>query len=65
MFKYKTTKVKFSVSLRKHHEITIAETDSDAHTQYLGPHRKLILTDILLKFSQINLKVMCFQKIEK
>ena len=51
--------------LRKHHEVTIAKTDSDAYAPYLGPHRKLILTDILLKISQINLKVMCFQKIEK
>ena len=65
MLIYKKTKVQFSVLLRKHHDIKLAETDGAAYTPYLGPHRKLILTVILLKFSQINLKLVCIQTIEK
>ena len=48
MFVYGLTKVKFYVSLRKHH-VTLAETDGAALTPYLGPHRKLILVVILQK----------------
>ena len=65
MFKYKITKVKLCVSLHKHHEVTIAETDGDAYTPFLELHRKLILTDTLLKVLQIYLKIKYFQKIEK
>ena len=43
----------------------IAENDAAAYTPYLGPHRQLILTAILLNFSQTNLNIMYIQKIEK
>ena len=53
------------VSLLEYHDVTYAENDAAAYTACLGPHRKLILTAILLKFSQTNLKIMCIQTIEK
>ena len=53
------------MSLREHHDITFAESDAAAYMPCLEPHRKLILTAILLKFSQTSLKVMYIQKIEK
>ena len=65
MFIYKKTGVKFCVSLRKHHDITFSENDAGAYTLYLRPNKKFILTAILLKFSQMNLKTMYIQKIEK
>ena len=57
--------VKIYVSLHKHQNVTFADNDDDAYTQCLGPHRKLILTAILLKFSQTNLKIMYIQQLEK
>ena len=57
--------VKICVSVCKYPIVTIAENDAAAYTPGLGPHRKLILTAILLKFSQTNLKIMYIQKIEK
>ena len=65
MFIYKITDVKICVSLREHHDVTFAEIDSAAYTPCLGPRRKLILTYILLKSSQTDLKILYIQKIEK
>ena len=65
MFIYKITEVKFCVSLRKHHDVTFVEKDAAAYTPCFGPHRRLIVTDILLKFSQSNLKIMYIKKKEK
>ena len=53
------------MSVREHHDVTFAENDPAAYTPCLGPHRKLILTVILLKFSQTYLKIMYIHKIEK
>ena len=47
------------------HDVSVAANDDTAYTQILRPHRKLILTAILLKISQINLKMIRIQKIEK
>ena len=57
--------VKFCVSLHKYHDVIIAANNAAAHTPCLQSNRKLILTAILLKFSQIDLKMICIQKIEK
>ena len=65
MFIYKIKEVKICVSLREHHDVKFAENDTAANTLCLETHRKLILTAILLKFSQTNLKIMFIQKIEK
>ena len=65
MFIYKIIEVTNCVSLREYFDVTFAENDAAAYTPCLGPHRKLILTAILLKFSQTNLKIMHIQKIEK
>ena len=62
---YKITEVKFCISLRKYHDVTLAANVVAVYTTYLRPHKKLILTAILLKFSQNNLKIMNIQKIEK
>ena len=51
MFIYEITEVKICLSLREHH-VTFPEDDAAAYTPCLGPQRKLILTAILLKFSQ-------------
>ena len=65
MFIYKITEVKFCITLRKYHDVTITANDTAAYTQCLRHHKKLILTTILLKISQINLKVLCIHKIQK
>ena len=67
IFIYKITGVKFRMQLCKYHHMTLAANDATAYTLCLGPHRKLILTVtvILLKISQINLKIVYIQKIEK
>ena len=49
----------------KYHDVTIAANDSSAYTEGLRPHRILSKTAILLKISQINLKMICIQKKEK
>ena len=54
MFIYKITEVKICVSLRKHHDVTLAENDLAAYAPCLGPHRKLILTAILQLISSLN-----------
>ena len=65
IFIYKITDVKFCISLRKYSDVSLAVNDASAYTPWLWPHRKLILTAMLLKFSQINLKMMAIQKIGK
>ena len=54
MFVYKIAEVKICVSLREHHDITFAENGTAAYMPCLEFHRKLNLTSILLKFSQIQ-----------
>ena len=51
--------------LRKYHDMTFAANDDAAYTPCLWPHKKFILTAILLNISQINLKIMYIQKIGK
>ena len=53
------------MSLRKCHDGTITENDAAVYTSCLRLHKKLNLTAILLNISQINLKIMYIQKIEK
>ena len=65
MFIYKITEVQFCMSLRKYHDLSVSANDAAANTQSLRPHRKLILTDILLKIEQINLQMIHIKKIEK
>ena len=65
IFIYNITEVNICVSLREHHDVTFAENDAAAYTQCLGFHRKMILTAILLKFSQTNLKIMYIKKKRK
>ena len=48
MFIYKITEVKICVLLLEHHDVTFAGNDAAAYPPCLGPHRKLILTAILL-----------------
>ena len=47
--------------LRKYHDVTLAENDTAAYTTFIGSYRKRILTAILLKFSQTNLKILYIQ----
>ena len=65
IFIYKITEVKACISLRKYRDVTPAANETSAYTQCSRPYRRLILTAILLKFSQINLKMMAIQKIGK
>ena len=65
IFIYKITEVKFCISLRKYRDVTLAANEPSAYTQCSQAHRKLILTAMQLKFSQIYLKMMAIQKIEK
>ena len=53
------------MSLRKYHDMIIAANDAAVYTPCLWHHKKLILTGILLKISQINLKIIYIKKIEK
>ena len=53
------------VSLHEYFDVAFAKNGAAAYTPCLGPHRKLTLTAILLKFSQTNLKIIHIQKIEK
>ena len=45
--------------------MTLAAYEVYVYTPCSRPHRKLILTAMLLKFSQINLKMIAIQKIGK
>ena len=67
MFIYKITELKIYMLLgvTEHHDVTFTENHATAYTPCLRPHRKLILADILLKFSQTNLKIMYIQEIVK
>ena len=65
MFIYKMTEVNFPMSLRKNHDVTIAINDAVPNTLCLDSHKTLILTAIPLKISQINLRIMHIQEIEK
>ena len=65
MFIYKITEVNFLMSFRNYHDLTIAINDSAPYTPCLESHKNLIATAIPLKISQINLKIMHIQKIEK
>ena len=65
IFIYKITEVKVCISLRKYRDVTLAANETSAYAQCSQPHRKLILTAMQLKFSQVNLKMMAIQKIEK
>ena len=65
IFIYKITEIKFCISLRRYRDVTLAANEASAYTQCSQPHRRLILTALLLKLSQINLKLMAIQKIVK
>ena len=58
----KVTEVRFCMSVRKYHDITLAENETGAYTPCLRPHKKLILTAIHLKFSQTNNKIVWIRK---
>ena len=62
MFIYNITEVNFLLSLRKHHDVTIAINDAAPFTPCLELLKNLISTAIPLKISQINLKIMHIQK---
>ena len=53
------------MSLRKYHDVTIALYDAALYTPWLESHKNLISTAIPLKISQINLKIMHIQDIDK
>ena len=55
---YKIKEVNISVPLREHDGVIFAEKEAVAYTPCLRSHRKLILTIILLKVSETNLKIM-------
>ena len=55
IFIYKTTEVKFCISLRKYRDVTITTNEASAYAVCSQPHRKLIVTAMRLKFSQIIL----------
>ena len=55
---YNITEVEFCKSLCKYYDVTLAENAAAAYKQCFRLHIKLILTAILLKFSQTTLKVM-------
>ena len=65
IFIYKITEINFIMSLRKYHDVTIAINDAVPYTPCLESHKNLISTAIPLKISQINLKIIRIQKIEK
>ena len=65
MFIYEITEVNFLMSLRKYHDVTIAINDAALYAPCLESHKNLISTAIQLKISQINLKIMHIQEIEK
>ena len=65
MFIYKITEVKFCASLREDHDVIFAEMTLLHIRHMIDSIDQLILTDILLKFSQTNLKIMYIQKIKK
>ena len=42
------------MSIRKYRDVTLAANEASVYTQCSQTHRKLILTAMHLKFSQIN-----------
>ena len=60
---YKKAEVNIYKLLCKLHDVALTANDTAAYTPCSRPHRMLILTDILPKFSQINLKIMYILKI--
>ena len=62
---YNITEVAFCMPLRKHQDVTLAANDVAAYTPCSRAHKKFILTANLFKISQIKLKIMYIQKIEK
>ena len=54
MFIYKIAEVQFCRTLLKYPGVTLAANNAAAYIQCLRPLRKLILTVILLKISQIK-----------
>ena len=65
MLIYKITEVNFLMSLRKYHDVTIGINNAAPYTSCLESHKNLISKAIPLKISQINLKIMHNQEIEK
>ena len=65
MFINKITETKFLMYLRKYHDVTIAINDAATFTQCLESYKNFISTAIPLKISEINLKIMHIQEIEK
>ena len=65
MFKYKLTEENFLMSFRKYQDVTIVINDAVPYTPCSESYKNLISTDIPLKISQINLKIMHIQEIEK
>ena len=65
MLIYNITEVAFCMSLRKHHDVTLAAKDVAAYTQCFRADKKFILRAKLLNISQINHKIMYIQKIKK
>ena len=65
MFINKITEVIFLMSMRKYHDMTIAINGAAPYIPCLESHKTLISTAIPLKISQINLKIMHIQEIEK
>ena len=65
IFIYKITEVKFCISLRQYHDVTLVANEASVYTPCSRPHRKLILTAMVLKFSQINIKIMAIRNIGK
>ena len=53
------------MSLRKYHDVTIAINDAVPYTPCLESHKNLLSTAIRLKISQIGLKIMHMQEIDK
>ena len=65
IFIYKITEENFLVSFHKYHDVAIAINDAALYTPCLESHKNLMSTAIPFKISQINLKIMGIQEIEK
>ena len=65
MFIFKITEVNFLMSMRRYHDVTIAINDAAPYIPCSESHKNHISTAIPLKISQINLKIMHIQEIEK
>ena len=65
MFIFKITEVNFLMSMRKYNDVRIAMNHAAQYIPCLESHKNLISTAIPLKISQINLKIMHIQEIEK